>query len=102
MNNIKKHRTLFISELGIFGVANIVGIIVGIVKHKFDALFLINLVAILVAFLVYLHFVKAKMKYEYIKSDVTIINERKKVALIAMGFESILFIISIILSLLIY
>lgn len=96
--NIKKHLAFFIVTLSLVVAANLVGIVIGIIKGQFNAFFLISLITMLLSFLIFLYFVKAQTKLEFMKKECASFIERKKISLLVFGISVPLFILSIILS----
>lgn len=96
--NIKKHLKLFFVLLSIVCIANIVGIIIGAVKRNFDVFFVISLVTLLVNFLIFLYFIKAIVKLDYMKKSTDIVKEQRNISLLIFGISFVFFVLSIILS----
>ena len=96
--NIKKHLPFFITTLSLVVIANLVGIIIGIINGNFNALFIISLITFLLSILVFLYFVKAQTKREFMKVDCAKYIEYKKISLLISGIALGLFLISVILS----
>lgn len=96
--NIKKHLKLFFVLLSIVCIANIAGIIIGAVKRNFDVFFVISLVTLLVNLLIFLYFVKAIVKLDYMKKSTEIVKEQRNISLLIFGISFAFFVFSIILS----
>ena len=96
--SIKKHLKLFITLMVIVCLSNIIGIVLGIVKHNFDKFFLISLITLLVCFVVFIWFIRTIVKLDYMKKSTVVVKEQRNISLLIFGVSSIFFIISIILS----
>ena len=96
--NIKGHIRFFSIYLGIIGLANIVGIIVGLIIGNFDLFFIISLLSTLVALLAFVFFVQRKVKFDYLQEDATKVIESKRISVLVLGISLIFFAFAIILS----
>lgn len=96
--NIKKHLKLFVVLLTLVCIANITGIVIGIVRRNFDTYFLISLVTTLVCFVLFLHFIAAITKLNYMKKSADNVKEQRNISLVIFGISFVFFIVSIILS----